>query len=218
MPKKTTILILILAVVTAVLVYLAVTEGQKQGISQTTTAPTQKVVAKTSKVFFSPQTVDLSSANASNSSTADLVVDTGNDNIAGVQAELQYDPKVLTNVKLIPAADATGFFGPTAVVLFNDVNPTTGRISYAIAINAGQATKKGVGKIATLSFSKTYTATPSTTITFLDKTLVTKLGENESVLKGTAPLTVILNQTVTQTPVYASPTIYYPSVTSTPTQ
>src|SRR3989338_1527195 len=154
MPKKTTVLILILALVTGVLVFLAVSEGRKQTSPQTNIIPSKKAVEKTARVFFSPANLDLSSGTATATPSVDLFVDSGNTEISGVQVELQYDPKVLSSVRLLPTADTAGFFGPTAVVLFNDVNQTSGRISFVIAIGAQQPAKKGVGKIATLVLQK----------------------------------------------------------------
>src|SRR3989344_838832 len=183
MPKKTTILILILATVTGILLFLAVTENKKSGAPTITPVPTKKPVEKTAKVFFNPQNIDLSSGTASPTSTVDLLIDTGNQEIVGVQIEAQYDPKSLANLKLTPALDLASFFGSSAIVLFNDVNQTTGRISYAVAISPKVQTKKGIGKIATVSFSKAFSAEGTTTVSFLDKTIVTILGENESVLK-----------------------------------
>ncbi len=207
MPKKTTILIVILAVVTGVLLFLAITNGNQKQSSMTTILPTTPPVEKTAKVFFSPQNLDLSTGSA-NAQSVDIMVDTGKGGIVGVQAELQFDPKALTSVKLIPTADATGFFGSGAVILFNDVNLTTGRISYAIAIGPSQKPIKGVGKIATLSFQKGYASTSNTTIiSFLNKTLVTTLGQNESVLQATTPLNIVLSSPTRQ---YA-PVSVYPS-------
>ncbi|HVZ67571.1 MAG TPA: cohesin domain-containing protein [Patescibacteria group bacterium] len=220
MPKKTTILIIILALVTGVLLFLAISEGQKQTSQVNQVVPTQKPVEKTSKVFFSPQNIDLSTNTATAGPTVDLMVDSGGSNIAGVQAELQYDPKAITNVKVSPASDATGFFGPSAVVLFNDVDQQTGRISFAIAISPNQKAAKGVGKLATISFSKAFGATtPTTTINFLDKTLVTQLGQTESVLKEAAPLNITLSssQPVVTQPVFLPSTNTAP-VTTSPTQ
>src|SRR3990167_1622059 len=206
MPKKTTILILILAIVTGVLVFLAVTNQGQKPAGPTFAVPTKAPVERTAVLMFNPQNVDIS-AGTTSAQSVNIIVDTGKDSIAGVQTELQFDPKALTNVKLSPIADSTSFFGPTAVVLFNDVNVTTGRVSYAIAINAGQAPVKGIGKIATLSFQKAATATSSsTTISFLEKTLVTILGENDSVLKSAAPLNIILSQ-ATMSPAFVPVTI-----------
>lgn len=196
MPKKTTVLILILALVTGVLVFLAVSEGRKQiNPPDNSVIPSKKVVEKTARVFFSPANLDLSAGTASGAPTVDLFIDSGNTEISGVQVELQFDPKALSSVSLLPAADSAGFFGPTAVVLFNDVNQETGRVSFVIAIGAQQPAKKGVGKIASLVLQKAVgTTVASTKIDFLNKTLVTKLGENDSVLKSTTPLNITFGQ------------------------
>ena len=197
MPKKTTILILILALITGILLFLAITENKKSGAPTITPVPTKKPVEKTAKVFFNPQNIDLSSGTASPTSTVDLLIDTGNQEIVGVQIEAQYDPKSLANLKLTPALDLASFFGSSAIVLFNDVNQTTGRISYAVAISPKVQTKKGIGKIATVSFSKAFSAEGTTTVSFLDKTIVTILGENESVLKESVALNITLSTQAT---------------------
>ncbi len=194
MPKKTTILILILAAVTGILLFLAISETKKPQTPSRPVAPTKKPVEKTAKVFFSPQNLDLSSGTASPTSSVDIMVDTGKAAIAGVQAELAYDPKALSNVRLVPATDQSSFFGSTSVVLFNEASQQTGRISYAIAISPGGNARKGVGKIATLTFQKAFNAPSATQVAFLDKTLVTILGENESVLKESIPLNITLSQ------------------------
>lgn len=221
MPRKTTILIVVLAIVTAVLLFLAVTQGSKQITNNQNATPTPHVVAKTAKVFFNPQNVDLAGSSATPESV-DIMVDTGNSEATGVQAEMQFDPTALTNVKLVPSSDAAGFFGAGANVLFNDVNPTTGRISYAIAIGPSQSSRKGVGKIATLTFQKSFNATGSATkINFLDKTLVTVLGENESVLKETSPLNITFtsaNNTPNTVAPVISPIITAPLSNTAPTQ
>jgi hypothetical protein len=195
MPKKTTILIIILAAVTGILLFLAVSEGGKPQSQETSTAPTLKEVPKTATILFSPQTIDLSSGTATPTSSVDILIDTGGSEVVGAQLEMQYDPKSLSNVRLIPGNDANSFFGPNVVILFNDVNLTTGRISFAIAIPPQETTKKGIGRIASLNFSRAFNAQGTTTISFLDKTLVTILGEDESILKETVPLNIILTQT-----------------------
>ena len=193
MPKKTTILILILAVVTGILLFLAVSNQKQSAPLLSKPTPTKKVVTKTAKVFFNPQTIDLTSGTASPTSSVDIMIDTGSSEIAGAQIELKYDPKSLVSLKLSPANETTSFFGPNAAILFNEVNQTTGRVSFAIAITPQAKTKKGVGKIATLTFSKAFSAQGATTISFLDKTIVTILGENDSVLKESTPLNVVLS-------------------------
>lgn len=196
MPTRTAILIVILALVTGILVYLAVTsQNARRAPTTQNLIPTEKPVEKTAQVFFNPQNVDISNNSTTSALTVDIMVDSGGQDITGVQAELQFDPKALVNVKLLPGTDAVSFFGSNVSVLFNDVNTQTGRISYATAIPLGGTPKKGVGKIATLTFQKAYGAPSSTQVVFLDKSLVTILGANESALKSTAPLNIVLSQT-----------------------
>lgn len=210
MPKKTTILILILAIVTGILLFLAISETKKPSTPSTTVAPTKKPVAKTAKVFFNPQNLDLSAGAASPTSSVDIMIDTGGSDVAGVQTELQFDPRALVSVRLTPAVDSASFFGQTSVILFNDVNQATGRVSYAIAISPGTNAKKGIGKIATLTFQKAFNSPSATQVAFLDKTLVTILGENESVLKESMPLNITLSAQTT------SP--FVPVITTVPSQ
>ena len=210
MPKKTTILIAILAIITVVLLVLALTTGQNlQNLTQMT--PSKKPVQKTTSVYFAPAQVELAPTGPT---SADIMVDTQGSDISGVQIEAQYDPKVLSNVQILPTADSTGFFGSKEIILLNDVIPATGRISYAVAISAGESTKKGVGKIATISFQKAPGTTLSTSsIDLLDKTLVTQLGENTSVLQKTQPLNIIISQTGVPQTIQATSA---PQLTSTP--
>ncbi|HVZ11889.1 MAG TPA: hypothetical protein VG965_02575 [Patescibacteria group bacterium] len=209
MPKQTTILIVILAVVTGVLIFLALTnQNLKFANNNQATTPTPTPVKKTAKVYFNPTTVEGGAAPVS----VDMMVDTGGSPIAGVQAELQYDPNVLSAVKVVPAVDATSFFGTNSTILFNDVKATTGRVSYVIAIPAGQSGKSGVGKIGSLVFERAPGATAlSTTVTFLDKTLVTMLNVNSSVLNTTTPLTITFGKG-------AATKVVAPNKPSTPAQ
>ncbi len=219
MPKKTTLLIVVLAIVTAVLLFLAINQSGKQNNPpQVSTTPTETPVVKSAKVFFNPTNIDLSAGSSATPTSVDIMVDSGGQDIAGVQAELEFSPQALTNVKLVPAADATGFFGTGANVLFNDVYPTTGRISFAIAIGPTQSGKKGVGKIATLTFQKGFGATTSaTTINFLDKTLVTIPDRGESALKDASPLNITLTSTTNVVPQISTfQTTTAPQVTTAP--
>jgi len=201
MPRKTLLLILVLAAVTAILIFLAImSQSMRQPTSTQGPNPTLIPVEKTAKVLFNPTSVDLSSTTATPTSSVNILVDSGGAEISGVQVELQYDPNALRNVVLTPTVDATGFFGSSASVLFNDVKQDTGRISYAVAISQGQGGKAGVGKIATLTFTKGLGAIRTTQITFLDKTLVTILGANDSALKETVPLSITFTNDTIQAP------------------
>lgn len=207
MPRKTTILIVILAVVTTVLVILAVSnENPQKNLTGTKITPTQvqKTVPGTAIISFNPPTVN---AGSQTSMPVDIITDTAKEEINGVQVELLYDPKSITNVKIVPPTDLS-LFGPGGTgytILFNESKPELGRISYAIVASQIQKPIKGVGKIGTLFFQKTAGATASTTfVRFVDKTMITKLGSSQNALKQANPLTITLQAvtTATATPTY----------------
>ncbi len=219
LPKKTTVLIIVLAVVTALLVFLALSSRNSQlnlknlGEPTVTVAPT---VAPSTKIYFSPVTLDMASA-TSNLVSVDIMVDTSGKPVSTIQAELSYDPKLITNVTITPAR--TGIVGETntplfpnsSQVLIKSVDIAQGRISYAMGISLSDAEVSGVGKIATLTFNVAPSTVQATTeMTFLPKSVATTLSTQESILKETVPLTIKLSKTFAPTAV--------PFTSSTPTQ
>jgi hypothetical protein len=198
MPKKTTILIVILALITGVLIFLAVRNEQTQefvnnALNNSTPTPTE--IAPYTTLGFSiselnatasttPQTVDV----------VDVVVDTNGNPMAGIQLEMSYDPEILTNMKI--NKPAVPFLGDDSAVLINKIDPVAGRISYAVGINVSGEEKTGKGVIATLSFTiNNPEGMASTQISFLPKSMATSFSTADSVLKGTTPLRINLSST-----------------------
>lgn len=202
MPKKTTILIIILALITGVLIYLAVRSDQSLQTRNTpivTAKPTPVTKAPYADLSFSINPVDVSKSTTVQ--VLDIVIDTNNKPASGAQIELSYDPKVLTNMKLTPALKSP-FFGTNPVVLINSVDPTLGRISYAVAVSNSDTEKVGKGSIATLSFTvNKFSGATFSQITFLPKSAVTTFNSQSSVLNVSTPLQIIVSKPV------ASPTI-----------
>jgi hypothetical protein len=218
MPRKTTIFIAILAVVTAILVILAI-RNEQSPLQTTNTAPTPTptvTIPKTTNVTFLPTKIDASTGLPL---SVDIIADTNSDQISGIQLELQYDPKLLTNVKITKPDNSLFGAANNYTVLFSEVNSTLGRISYAAAIQPTQLPISGVGKVATLTFQKAtqINATPSvqTTISFIDKTMVTKLNEAQTVLNETNSLTIQLVTPPTPTASISAPAV---QTTITPAQ
>lgn len=191
MPKKTTVLIIILTIITAALLYLALKAEEKPrslpSLPAIKKAPPTKMVEKSAVISFSPRILSVNSGVAA----ADIMVDSAGKPITGVQIELVFDPQVLQNVKITPSQGATSFFGTEkeSIVLRNGIT-TQGRISYIIAVQPRMSGKVGNASIGTLSFTTSQAHPSSTTVQFADKTMVTTEGEVESVLKGTTPLTI----------------------------
>ena len=201
MPKKTTILIIILAIITGILIFLAVRsdrslEEGKAPIAATT--PTPVVTKPYADLSFSIDPLDVSKSTTTQS--IDILVDTNNKPVSGAQVELSYDPKVLTNVTLTPPLQ-NPFFGASPEILINSVDPTQGRISYAVAIANNDSQKTGKGIVATLNFTvNKFAGVPFTQITFLPKSAVTAFSSQASVLNRSTPLQIIVSNAPTAQP------------------
>jgi len=192
MPRKTTILIIILAVITGVLIFLAVkSDTIKNPLSMPEViTPSPSAILPYATLTFSKDSFDISTLSATQ--TIDILINSGNKPVAGAQVELTYDPKVFTNVKLIPADQP--FFGKDSVVLINAVDPTQGRISYAVGISEDGQEKVGQGTLVRLNFTANkFAGVSQSTINFLSKSAVTTLQSRGSVLKYSIPLLVTLS-------------------------
>lgn len=187
MSKRTLVLILFLLVVTAVLLAKALTPGKPPVVAPpVTTQPTPTPVIGHSILSFSPNPLVISSS----SGTIDVLIDTGSDNVTGVQLEMNYDPKVLT----ITSKDITpGTFFDNPTVLRNSVDKD-GNISYLAVIPLTGQPKIGTGTVAQIKFRANRTVAKQTTITLTPRSLVTADGVAPSVLKSVSDATIIFSQ------------------------
>lgn len=194
MPKKTTILIVILALITGILIVLAVRSDQTQQIvNNLSTKPTATTapIAPYATISFLPETLDVSLVSPIQS--VDVVIDSNNLPVAGAQVELSYDPKLFSNVS-VSQPKQSPFFGPNPTVLISSVDATQGRISYAVGISPDGSEKSGKGAIMTLNFTANkFAGVRSGQIKFLPKSAVTTLSTPGSILKTSIPLQVILS-------------------------
>jgi len=160
--------------------------------------PTIEPVAQTILSFGVPEIATTSSTTTLNYSLPVNIL-TGKNKVSAVQLELQYDPLLLTNVKIT----ADSFF-TKPVVLIDQIDTKTGRISYAFGIGPTDQGVVGSGSVATLTFSAKAGIPEKTAIIFLPKTLVTAEGVAESVLKEAklGQFTIgILNSTPSAAPI-----------------
>lgn len=193
MSKKTLGLIVILLILTVVLVFVALSTKQSSQPAPTTTSqapsPTPTLVPGRTSLSLSPDPIQVS---PSGSATVNVMIDTGGDQVRSVQLEIAYDPKAVTNVSLKPGT----FFTNPNVLPVGGVNQATGRITYAIVPGSFSETKVGTGVVATLTFTPLLSAAnPSTTISLLDKSLVSGQARGQNVLIKTTGTKVMLGQT-----------------------
>jgi hypothetical protein len=203
MPKKTTILIVILAIITGILIVVAIRSDQTQEFGKKlmtngAATATPVVIRPYASLYFSTPLIDIT--RGTTAQAVDIMVDAKDKSVAGAQVELTYDPTVITNVTLTPLVP-NQFFGKNPIVLINSVDKTQGRISYAISISLNDSEKTGRGSIGQLSFTvNKFSGVPSTRITFLPKSAVTTQATKFSVLDTTTPLQIVLAPSATATP------------------
>lgn len=186
MSKRTLFLIFALFVITSVLLVIALyNPNSKPQPPQIITAP-KEPVAQTTLLFGRPA-VATSSSSSTLSYSIPINITTGKNKVTAVQLEMQYDPKILLNIAVVP-----GPFFTKPEVLLNQIDSETGRISYAFGVGLTDPGIIGNGVVATLTFDVRAGVLQQTGILFLPKTLVTADGVTESVLKETnaAQLTV----------------------------
>lgn len=177
MSKRTLFLIFVLFIITFVL--LAITlynPSNSKPVPTVTTAP-KEPIAQTVLSYGQPSIATSSSITTLNYSLP-INITTGNNKVTAVQLEMQYDPKLLTNVSVNP-----GVFFKNPEILLNQIDAKTGRITYAFGVGLTGQGVVGTGTVATLNFSAIAPTAEKTVILFLPKTLVTAQGINESVLK-----------------------------------
>lgn len=194
MPTRTTILIVVLTLFTTGLVVYSLILDSRKPVAKTTSSPTPTVmqpIEKTARLTFSPDVYTISTV-ASSSGTVDIVLDTGNHNVTGVQLEMQYDPQVLTSVTFATPSSSIWDQENTPVVeLFKNIDQGTGRISYLTGIDKDAEAISGTGTVLTLQFRMNPASTTSTVITMLDKSLVMQENSIESVLNEKGTFTII---------------------------
>ncbi len=205
MPKKTIALIVILALATIGLVYLALKSSDNPQSQTATPSPTQPVV-KTAKLYFEPNSVSASTSSRT-PAQAIVMIDSGGSEISGAQVELQYDPSMLTNVEFIPASSSAFFNYPAqASILTNTVNQTEGMVSFVISIAPNTSPLKGAGVLGTLKFIPVATTPTSLSqIVFTPDSAVTSLTSQESILKEATPLQISIQRAQQTTPRTSSP-------------
>lgn len=170
--KKTLILIGGLALVTLILLILALAPSFKFDLKTTLKPAAIASPAHTTLVLNKP----VATATVWNS---DIAISTGSNKVAAVELDILYNPQILTNVDIKPGS----FFKDPAIVL-KTIDTKAGIIKYVIGAGLGQKPISGKGTLATISFTKVTGANQQTALTFLPETAVSASGEVISVLKA----------------------------------
>ena len=142
MSKRTLFLIFALFIIASVLLVVVLYKPSPINPSLPTQAITPIEPAAQTILSFGGLTSSPSAAYS-----IPINIETLKNKVTAVQLEMQYDPKVLTNVVVTP-----GSFFKNPVILLNQIDAKTGRISYAFGINPTDQAVAGNGIVATLTF------------------------------------------------------------------
>lgn len=181
MPRKTLALISGLILVTVILFIVAIRSNNPQQPSTSTTLPSTQVqvsptIPANSILTLSPNPV---AVQVGKKGTVAVNIDTSSNEVTAVQLEIAYDPNFISNVKVTPGAL---FENP--VLLINKINTLEGRYTYAFGIMPNRPTIRGVGTVATITFTALNKPGKQSQLALLPTTLVTARGVSESVLKS----------------------------------
>lgn len=182
--KRTILLVIVLLIIASLLLFYAVSiNPTKKTISLPSPTMTKSINPTKSPaettLFIIPESKFVKDNETIN---LDVQIDTGINKITGIQLEIAYDPKILTNVKI-----SKGTFLPNSNILLNIIDSDTGRISYALVIPPSVTALSGKGTVAVITATKNIEASvlSESEIKILPKSLVTQVGTEGSVLKNT---------------------------------
>lgn len=194
MPKKTTILILILTLVTVTLVTLAIRNESQKRADEVNVEP--KIAVKEDQkvkpyadLKFEADTMVFGDPKIDEGSTS-IILDTNGKPVSSAQIELLYDPKMITDISVVNPENS--FFGSDSAVLINQVDQDQGRVTYAVSTSRNEIV--GTGPIARLNFTLNRDATDESSIIFLPKTTVTSIDSPISVLNNFKSLKITLSE------------------------
>jgi len=184
MPRKTLALIAGLVLVTVILFIIALKTGQNQPSAgkEQAAAPTAVPDMAHSVLSMSPDPVVVAPGGQG---SVDVMVDPSDNLLTGVQLELSYDPKVISNIKV-----AYGSLFVNPLVLFHKGDAVKGTYTYGFGIQPGQKPVAGKGTVATITFTATGAVGTQSQLTLLPTSLVTARGTATSVLKMSSGTTV----------------------------
>ncbi len=182
LPKKTLLLIGGLAILTIVLLYVAITQGSTQPHKSMVASSPTPVAQTTLSLLLLPNQLTTSTR------TVSVQINTGGNSVTAVQLELNFTPNLFSSV----SASAGNFF-TNPQLLFSSTDLQSGNLTYAIGVSSAQQARQGAGEVMQLHFVPLPSATGEATIRILPKSLVTASGIAQSVLKTENVLILPLN-------------------------
>lgn len=150
------------------------------------------------KLYFKPDSITSSCLNSSYS--IPIYLSTYNASANNAQIELLFNPDIIYNVLLTPSSN--NFFGEkdSYDITLQEIREKFGRTSLAIQLHPDRTEARGDKPIAVFSFTiNSPSSSMSSNITFLNKSTVSSVEKESSLLTETVPLTIYCNPQLRKT-------------------
>ena len=185
LPKRNLLIITTLALITIILLTFSLfpkNSSVKQPTANMIPTPTLAPYVKSSLSLSAPK------KNLNGKYSSDIEIVTAGNKVTGVEIDLSFDPKVLTDVEIAPG---TLFTNPNTIL--KKIDPVKGLVTYTLFADAKQKSVSGEGTVAVLSFSIIPgVKTASSQINVLPATEAIAIGQFQSVLKTSTGATFLI--------------------------
>lgn len=138
------------------------------------------------RLTLQPEKLVISSNSASETQTIAVKINANTNKVTGVQLEIGYNTKVLSDVEVTP-----GTFFNKPVVLLKKINTEKGQISYIIGDPPNSSGHSGKGVVAYIKFKAKPNENKRSKVRFRRNTIATAVGYKDNVLKKTDGTTIV---------------------------
>ena len=183
-PKTFIAIFIILVLLIGGVFWLTISKQNTKSLNQTATNQ-KKTKKQTSQTILTFDNVSKSL----DAYTLPVIIKSEDNTITGIQLEISYDPQTLGSVDIQP-----GQFFSKPTVLLKKIDHANGTISYALGINPQDNGVKGQGTVALLSFRTKSRTSQTTTVSFVETSLVASEETDDSVLTLTIPTQFVVGQ------------------------
>lgn len=150
-----------------------------------------KTAPQSNQVTLSFSPYDITTDKNFSYRTSNIALTTAGKKITGVEIVLLYDPKALQNVSVIVPSDSLLKKNGSFKVLKNEINKQEGIITFSVGVTDTSKPISEDGVLVAFSYSLLPSfSDPTTAVVFLNKSAVTQVGLETSILDTTKPLII----------------------------
>lgn len=183
--KLKPVVLLIIAFVGIVALILIVNSFLGGKNSETNTPGALQVEEKEALLYFTPNTI---TASFGGKITSEIKVDAGDTPVSYIKVAISYDPKLLSNVTLMPVKDPTSAISNSMISEVENTDLAKGTITLTYTLINGAYQQKGQAILA--KFSANYVGDGETSVQILPESLVSTKSQEYKITTGRVNLDI----------------------------